>query len=76
MNKMIVWWRNAPSVVGKGPSSVGTPKILIISHAANSFYSAVPTGTPKLRFYPTVATIFIIPKGGDTQILILSYRFQ
>jgi hypothetical protein len=35
------------------------------------FYSAGAPGTPKLRFYPTVATIFIMHKGGDTQILII-----
>jgi hypothetical protein len=73
----------------KAPSTVGTPKILIIFHAVTSlygdelrgtfnphnnpnavtsFYGANQPGTPKLRFYPTSANTFIVPKEGDTKI--------
>jgi hypothetical protein len=59
-----VWWPNRPS-------TMGSPKILSLSLAATSFYGAEPPSTPKIWFYPTVATIFIVPRGGDTQILII-----
>jgi hypothetical protein len=54
----------------------GTPNTYNNSKAVTSFYGGDQPGTPKLRFSPTVATIFIVPKGGDTQILITTYRCQ
>jgi hypothetical protein len=70
-------------MVGKGPSTVGiqpfqrvNPENTYSIPRGYKFCNAAPQGTPKLRFYSTVATIFIMPKGGDTQILILSYRCQ
>jgi hypothetical protein len=49
------WWRNAPS-------NVGTPKILLICHAATSFIVAPPARHPNTYFNPKAAISFIVAK--------------
>jgi hypothetical protein len=52
----------APSNVGKGPYIMGTPKILLISHAATSFIVAPPVRHPNTYINSKAATRFILAK--------------
>jgi hypothetical protein len=62
------------TTVGKGPSSVGTPKILIISHATTRFVVAPSAATTNTYINPNAATSFTWPKPRHFQTPILSNR--
>jgi hypothetical protein len=64
------------ATMGKGPSNVGTPKILSVSHAATSFVVAPPARHPNTYINPKLPTVLWWPNPRHSQTPILSNHCQ